>query len=86
MVSADGLHQLDEDIEASIDAVAARLQATLDELANQRGLHAELLCIDGVAADVVPQYARYADLCILGSDEPQGPASIGYTFSEQICS
>ncbi len=84
LVSADGLHQLDEDIEASIDAVAARLQATLDELANQRGLRAELLGVDGVAADVVPQYARYADLCILGSDEPQGPASIGYTFSEQI--
>lgn len=84
LVSADGLHQLDEDIEASIDAVAARLQATLDELANQRGLRAELLGVDGTAADVVPQYARYADLCILGSDEPQGPASIGYTFSEQI--
>ena len=84
LVSADGLHQLDEDIEASIDAVAARLQATLDELANQRGLRAELLGVDGIAADVVPQYARYADLCILGSDEPQGPASIGYTFSEQI--
>ncbi len=84
LVSADGLHKLDEDIEASIDAAAARLQATLDELANQHGLRAELLGVDGTAADVVPQYARYADLCILGRDEPRGPASIGYTFSEQI--
>jgi nucleotide-binding universal stress UspA family protein len=37
-----------------------------------------------VAAVVVPQYARYADLCILGRDEPQGPASVSYTFSEQL--
>ncbi len=56
----------------------------MSEFANKHGLRAELLGVDGTAAVVVPQYARYADLCILGRDEPRGPASIGYTFSEQI--
>jgi nucleotide-binding universal stress UspA family protein len=43
-----------------------------------------LLSIDGSAAAVVPQYARYADLCILGLDEPGESPSISYTFSEQL--
>ena len=47
-------------------------------------MKADLLCIDGAASVVVPQYARYADLCILGRDEPVGSASINYTFSEQL--
>jgi nucleotide-binding universal stress UspA family protein len=84
LVSAEGLHLLDERIKASIDAIAERLQASLDELKKDHGLQAELLGIDGDAAVVVPQYARYADLCILGRDEPQGPTSISYTFSEQL--
>jgi nucleotide-binding universal stress UspA family protein len=53
-------------------------------LTRGRGLQAELRSIDGVAAVVVPQYARYADLCILGRDEPEGPASVNYTFSEHL--
>ncbi|MGO9702568.1 MAG: hypothetical protein ACLPX7_25290 [Xanthobacteraceae bacterium] len=84
LVSAEGLHKLDERIETSINDVAAKLEAVLSEFANKHGLRAELLGVDGTAAVVVPQYARYADLCILGRDEPRGPASIGYTFSEQI--
>lgn len=56
----------------------------MSEFANNHGLRGELLGVDGTAAVVVPQYARYADLCILGRDEPRGPTSIGYTFSEQM--
>jgi nucleotide-binding universal stress UspA family protein len=84
LVSAAGLRSLDQRIEASIDAAVERLQSTLAALTRERGLQAELRAIDGVAAVVVPQYARYADLCILGRDEPQGPASVTYTFSEQL--
>lgn len=84
LVSAEGLHHLDERIEASIDAAAERLRAALEELTRGRGVEADLLPVDGEAAVVVPQYARYADLCILGRDEPTGPASINYTFSEQL--
>ena len=37
-----------------------------------------------MASTIVPQYARYADLCILGRDEPEEPASINYTFSARL--
>jgi len=83
LVSVKGLQNLDQYIEGSIDAMTGRLRSTLDDLTRRRELKAELLCIDGVAADVVPQYARYGDLHILGGDAPERPASVGYTFSEQ---
>jgi nucleotide-binding universal stress UspA family protein len=84
LVSARGLSTLDDDIAAEIAAAADRMRAMLAELGRVRGLRAELLGVDGDAASVVPQYARYSDLCILGQDVPDGPASVGYTFSEQL--
>ena len=84
LVSVQGLKNLDRHVEASIDAMAQRLRSTLDELTRGYGVEAELRSIDGVAAEVVPQYARYADLCILGRDEPGASASVSYTFSEQL--
>ena len=84
LVSAEGLHKLDERIEASIDAVAERLCTTLDELTRGGDVHAELLCIDGTAADAIPQYARYADLCIVGADGAERPAAVNYSFAEQL--
>jgi nucleotide-binding universal stress UspA family protein len=78
------MRQLDEGIAASIKVVADRLQTTLNELISDHDLEASLLNIDGPAAVAVPQYARYADLCILGQNEPEGPASVDYTFSEQL--
>lgn len=84
LVSAAGLDSLDRRIETSIDAVAERLRSTLETLARKHGLVAELRCVDGVASVVLPQHARYADLCILGHDQPEGPASVNYTFAEQL--
>lgn len=84
LVSARGLSTLDHDIEAEIARAADRMRAILTELGRVRGLRAELLGVDGDAATVVPQYARYSDLCILGQDVPDGPASVNYTFSEQL--
>jgi nucleotide-binding universal stress UspA family protein len=78
------MRQLDEGIAASIKVVADRLQTTLNELISDRDLEASLLNIDGPAAVAVPQYARYADLCILGQNEPEGPASVDYSFPEQL--
>jgi nucleotide-binding universal stress UspA family protein len=84
LVSSEKIRQLDEGIAASIKIVEGRLQTTLDELIFDRGIQATLLSIDGPAAMAVPQYARYADLCILGQNELEGPASVNYTFSEQL--
>ena len=67
-----------------VDAVAERWGSALNELTRSRDLRTDLIAIDGPAAVVVPQYARYADLCILARDEPEGPPSINYTFSEQL--
>ncbi len=83
LVSARGLSKLDNEIEAAITAAAGKMRAILDDRA-LASLRSELLGVDGVATTVVPQYVRYADLCILGRDVPDGPASIGYTFSEQL--
>jgi len=84
LVSAAGLDSLDRRIETSIDAVAERLRSTLETLTRKHGLVAELRCVDGVAAVVISQHARYADLCILGQDRPEGPASVNYTFAEHL--
>jgi len=84
LVSSNQISMLDEGVAAEIEAVTARLQQILEQLTEEHGVAAELLSIAGTAANAVPQYARYADLCIVGQNEPEGPASINYTFSEQL--
>ena len=83
LVSAEGMRQLDESTRASIDAVEAGLRTTLDEVIGDSA-QVDLLCLDGEAGVLVPQYARYADLCIVGPDEPAGSTSVNYSFSEQL--
>ena len=85
LVSAEAMRGLDRGIEATIDAVAERWRSSLDTLMRgHSGLQAELHCVDGLASVVVPLYARCADLCILGLEQPEGPASVNYTFSEHM--
>lgn len=84
LVSAEGMRQLDERTRSSISAVEKQLQATLDDVV-KGSVQADLLFLDGEAGVLIPQYARYADLCIVGSDDPAGlAASINYSFSEQL--
>jgi nucleotide-binding universal stress UspA family protein len=78
------MRDLERSIEASLQAAAERLRTALESLARERGVSAELRCVDGVASAIVPQHARYADLCILGRDQPEGPASVEYTFAEHL--
>jgi nucleotide-binding universal stress UspA family protein len=84
LVSVQGMRDLERSIEASLQAAADRLRTALESLARERGVSAELRCVDGVASAIVPQHARYADLCILGRDQPEGPASVEYTFAEHL--
>jgi nucleotide-binding universal stress UspA family protein len=84
LVTWDRLHLLDDDITASISGVAERIKANLHQLTHDRGIPTDFIDIDSSAAVTVPQYARYADLCILGQNEPGGPASINYSFAEQL--
>jgi hypothetical protein len=62
--------QLDDHTRASIESIAEKLRSALIEVMAGRGVCAELLCLDGAAGILVPQYGRYADLCIVGRDEP----------------
>lgn len=83
LVSAKGMQELDELTRASILAIEERLRTALREM-TKGAAQADLLCIEGEAGVLVPQYARYADLCIVGRDEPTGSTSINYSFSEQL--
>jgi nucleotide-binding universal stress UspA family protein len=78
------MHRLNERTKASIDAATERLRAAMNEATSDAGVQADLLCVDGPADVMVPQYARYADLCIIGRDEPEGSVAVNYTFSEQL--
>ncbi len=84
LVSAQGMQDLERSIEAAMQAATDKLRTTLEALARARGVQAELRSVDGIASAVVPQHARYADLCILGRDQPEGPASVDYTFAEHL--
>jgi nucleotide-binding universal stress UspA family protein len=84
LVSAERVQSLDDNVEHAIDAAAERLRARLAQLNRERGVEGELRVVAGTASMIVPQVARYADLCILGRDEPRGQASVEYTFCEQM--
>jgi len=76
--------RLDRRIEASIDEGAERLRTTLEVFKREHGLEADWLCLDGLASVVVPQHARYIDICILGQDVRADSDSVEYSFSEQL--
>lgn len=82
--SGDLMERTRTDIRASIDATAHELQSALEQLGRERGVPVEWRCIDGLASVVVPQHARYADLCILGQDGMVDSTSVNYTFAEQM--
>jgi nucleotide-binding universal stress UspA family protein len=83
LVSAEGIDGLHRHIEASISGTAGRLRSTLETLARESGLTTEWRSVDGPAAIVVAQHARYADLCISGQKGADNN-SLDYTFSEEL--
>jgi len=84
LVTAAELDRLVRHTDASIDSAAERLRSTLDTLGRERALSTEWQSVRGPAALVVPQRARYADLCILGRDGPDDDSSNDYSFSEEM--
>jgi len=84
LVSAKALERLEDRVEASINASERRLQAVLSQLQLQSGLDAEWRTLRGFPSDIVPQHARYTDLCILGQQDAGPSASVDYTFPEHV--
>lgn len=82
--SLEDVRELSKDAEASIDESAARAQAQVERIAAQYAIEIEWRVADGEAARVLPQYARYADLCVLDAEVPAGSTSAGYRFSEEM--
>jgi nucleotide-binding universal stress UspA family protein len=82
--SADAVDRTNRRIGESIDEAVGQLRATLDEIKSKYSLEVEWRSVNGVGSIVVPQHARFADLCILSQDEPATDTATGYTFSEQL--
>lgn len=82
--SLSAMNRINQQIRKSIDEAAERLRFELEDLKREFGLEVEWRCLDGVGSVIVPQHARFADLCILGQDVSATNAATGYTFSEQL--
>jgi nucleotide-binding universal stress UspA family protein len=83
--SFEQLRGLDHGIEASIEASAEALRLELRRIAQDCGVEAEWRCLDGAPSALLPQHARYADLCILGQSALNDAAtSADYNLSEQV--
>ena len=72
-----------ERIEKSMHDAADRLRAALEAVRRDDALEVEWRSLDGIGSILVPQQARFADLCIL-SQRGRRHAAIGYTFSEAV--
>ena len=84
LVPAHELQAFDQDVEVAIDRDVERFRSALIAATRGHEFEVELRSVDGLASVVVPQHARYADLCILGHDRPKARGSTEYTFSEQL--
>lgn len=84
LASATAIEKENRQIHKSINEAAENLRLTLEALKYEYGLEIEWRCLDGFASSVVPQHARYADLCILSPPLTDDTVSVGYSFSEQL--
>jgi hypothetical protein len=64
--------------------MSERLRLKLEDLQREYGLEVEWRCLDGSASILVPQHARFADLCVLSQDGSAVNSATVYTFSEQL--
>jgi nucleotide-binding universal stress UspA family protein len=84
LVSAADLNRDGHRNALAADAAAQRLAGELEAFRLTGGLEVELRSVEGSAASVVPQHARFADLCILSQQTRSNAASDGYTFGEEV--
>jgi nucleotide-binding universal stress UspA family protein len=82
--TAAAIGRMNEAIRRRINECAERHRLTLEEARREYGLEVEWRCLDGIASTLVPQHARFADLCILSQDVSAASGATGYTFSEEL--
>jgi len=84
LVSPDEINRTNQRVLDSIGKTTERLRSALDAIRLQYHLDVELRCLEGVGSALLPQHARFADLCVIGQDVGIEAASVGYTFSEEL--
>jgi nucleotide-binding universal stress UspA family protein len=72
---------IDQVVEDSIDRSAHELRATFESLTTRHGLNSEWRMVEGEPSTILPQHARYADLCILAAGAPADDASAEMLFT-----
>ncbi len=82
--SAKAISQTNRQIRQSIEEASERLRSVLEEASREYELEIEWRCLDGVGSIIVPQHARFADLCVLSQDVSGAATATGYTFSEEL--
>jgi nucleotide-binding universal stress UspA family protein len=78
------VEQLDQAAEAALDESVVKANAEVVGLAAEYGIAIDWRVADGDASRVLPQYARYADLCVLDAEIPAASTSAGYRFYEEM--
>ncbi len=84
LASATAMSRLNRQVDESMTQSAERCRLALESSARQSGIATEWLCLRGIASVLVPQHARYADLCILSHETAHDVTPAGYSFSEQL--
>jgi nucleotide-binding universal stress UspA family protein len=82
--SSEAISQTNRHIRQSIDKAIEQLRLEIGEIKCEYKLEMEWRCLEGVSSTVVPQHARFADLCILSQDVSAAATATGYSFSEEL--
>ncbi|HEY6454048.1 MAG TPA: universal stress protein [Steroidobacteraceae bacterium] len=84
LVSAADMNRDNRRNVQAADDTAQRLTRELEAIRLNSVPQVELRSVEGSAASVVPQHARFADLCILSQQTRGDATAAGYTFSEEV--
>lgn len=82
--SSEAISQTNRHIRESINVAIERLLSVLEVVKRECEIEIEWRCLDGVGSTLVPQHARFADLCIVSQDVSAAATATGYTFSEEL--
>ena len=82
--AAEAMDHTNRTIRQSIGESVRVLRSALEDIGRNHGVEVEWRCLDGAASTLVPQHARFADLCILSQDTSAVATATGYTFAEQL--
>jgi nucleotide-binding universal stress UspA family protein len=85
LVPASSRQKLADEIDTRLTAEAEKLSIGSAAETEARGVEGDFISVSGRCEIVIPQYARYADVAIVGhGGEPSGDMPEGFPFGEAI--